>query len=324
MGANLTNTVCENLSATLEVLTGARPGLRILTNLCLRRVARASFRLPLSALDWKGTHGALVAQRLLEAHAFARADVARAVTNNKGLMNGADAVALAAGQDWRALEAAAHAAAVVRGRYGPLAHYHLEEDGDELEGRDGCDQRAGDNSNNNEAGDIEMELKTKIKTKGCSRDRGVLVGELELPVAVGTVGGAVAKNPAARLALRVMGVSGARELAQVVVAAGLANNFAALRALAVEGIQKGHMALHMRGIGGAGWERVGCKVVTESEMPDEMAGQLMNEMRYRECDNEKLGGISCDEKSMVAKVGAFYGIVFIALNRLLWLFLSVF
>jgi len=200
MGANLLNTMAERLGAELASLCGGRRGLRILTNYCDQRLARASARLPFAVVA--ETDGDDVARAVAEASLFAERDPYRAVTHNKGVMNGVDAVVVATGNDWRAVEAAAHAWAARDGVYQPISTWRIE--GEEL------------------------------------------VGELELPLALGTVGGALRAHAGARLALDIVGVEGSRELAQVVAAAGLASNFAALRALAGEGIQRGHMALHGR------------------------------------------------------------------------------
>ena len=223
MGANIINTICEGVSPYLTTLLSQyspRVGLRILSNLCTDRRAAASFRLPFAALSYKGVEGGEVARRVVEAYHFALDDEHRAVTNNKGVMNGMDAVAVATGQDWRALEAAAHAWAAVRWRfderyvragYGPLAQYWI--DGEHL------------------------------------------VARCEIPISVGTVGGALSAHPVYALSLQLLGGPTAQQLAGVIVAVGLAQNFAAIRALAVEGIQKGHMSLHARNIvRGAGVE----------------------------------------------------------------------
>lgn len=202
MGANAINTIAEGTAPLLAELAGGTAHLRILSNLTDRRLARASVRYDLTDLGMAGRDGAAVAAAVELASLFAEADPYRAATHNKGIMNGIDAVALATGNDWRALEAGAHAYAARGGSYGALSTWRVE-------------------------------------------DR-VLVGRIELPVAVGTVGATVDGNPRARLALKLLGVSGARELAAVLAAVGLAQNFAALRALATEGIQKGHMSRHAR------------------------------------------------------------------------------
>lgn len=203
MGANVVNTAAEAVAPLLEEITGGRVNLRILSNLADRRLARAWVRIPVSGLQQEGFSGWQVASRIVEAWAMAAVDPYRAATHNKGIMNGIDAVLIATGNDWRAVEAGAHAYAAQSGQYGPLSRWSLETD-------------------------------------------EYLVGTLELPLAAGIVGGATKVHPAARSALELLGVESARELAQVVVAVGLAQNLAALRALATEGIQRGHMALHAR------------------------------------------------------------------------------
>ena len=203
MGANAVNTAVEALTPQVEALTGGRVLLRILTNLADQRLARASGVVPQASLALMGLAGSEGVQRLVEAQAFAEADPYRAATHNKGIMNGIDAVALATGNDWRAIEAGAHAYAARDGVYRPLTRWERTASGD-------------------------------------------LQGSIELPLALGIVGGATRVHPQARVALKVLGVSSARELAGVVAAVGLAQNLAALRALAMEGIQRGHMRLHAR------------------------------------------------------------------------------
>ncbi len=203
MGANTVNTAVEAVAPLMEELTSGRVVLRILSNLADRRLARARCVVPKEALATNGFTGEEGVQRMLEAQAFAACDPYRAATHNKGVMNGIDAVALAIGNDWRALEAGAHAYASRGGRYGPVTTWERNGEGD-------------------------------------------LVGSIEVPMAVGIVGGASKVHPQARLALEVLGVSSGRELAGVMASVGLAQNLAALRALAMEGIQQGHMKLHAR------------------------------------------------------------------------------
>ncbi|MCP4166538.1 MAG: hydroxymethylglutaryl-CoA reductase, degradative [Chloroflexi bacterium] len=202
MGANAINTVCEALSPELEAITEGRALLRILSNLSDHRRARAQCRIPFGVLSGDESEGADVAQGIFEANAFAVADPYRAATHNKGIFNGIDAVALATGQDWRAIEAGAHAYAARDGQYRSLTEWMVE--GEEL------------------------------------------VGVLELPLAVGTVGGMTKHHPTARTALKILGNPNARTLSEIMTAAGLAQNLAALRALVSEGIQRGHMSLHQR------------------------------------------------------------------------------
>jgi len=204
MGANAINTIAEGTAPLLAELTGGVAHLRILSNLTDRRLARATVRYRPEDLAMADRDGLEVAHAVELASLFAEADPYRAATHNKGIMNGVDAVALATGNDWRALEAGAHAYAARDGHYGALATWRVED--------------------------------------------GVLVGRIELPVAVGTVGATVDGNPRARLALKLLGVTGARELAAILAAVGLAQNFAAVRALATEGIQKGHMSRHARAV----------------------------------------------------------------------------
>ncbi|MFQ6058756.1 MAG: hydroxymethylglutaryl-CoA reductase, degradative [Anaerolineae bacterium] len=203
MGANAVNTACEALAPLVEEITGGRVVLRILSNLADRRLARVRCTVPPDALAFGDFPGWLVVDRIVEAYALAAADPYRAATHNKGIMNGVDAVVIATGNDWRAVEAGAHAYAARSGRY------------------------------------------TSLSTWGKDRE-GNLVGTLEMPLAVGTVGGATRVHPLARVALKILGVRTARELAEVIVSVGLAQNLGALRALATEGIQRGHMALHAR------------------------------------------------------------------------------
>jgi hydroxymethylglutaryl-CoA reductase len=204
MGANLINTLCEALADQVAELAGGRPGLRILSNLCDGRTVTVRCSIDDALLASSDADGPDVRAAIAAASRFAEIDPYRAATHNKGIMNGVDAVLLATGQDWRAVEAGAHAYAAQTGGYRPLAVW---------------------------------------------RERsGGLDGELVMPMAVGTVGGALHGHPGARLALELAGVHTADRLAAIAAAAGLATNFAALRALATEGIQRGHMALHARGL----------------------------------------------------------------------------
>ena len=203
MGANVVNTACEALAPDIERITGGRVLLRILSNLADRRLARARCTVPADVLTFESFSGREVVRGIVEASAFAAADPYRAATHNKGIMNGVDAVVLATGNDWRAVEAGAHAYAARNGRYTSLSSW--EEDAE-----------------------------------------GNLAGSLEMPLALGTVGGATRVHPTAQVALKILQVETAQELAEIVAAVGLAQNLAALRALATEGIQRGHMQLHAR------------------------------------------------------------------------------
>jgi len=200
MGANVINTMCEAISPRLEVLTGGNVIVRILSNYSTRRLVRSKAIFARAQLG-----GEAVVDRILYAYAFAYSDPYRAVTHNKGIMNGIDAVALATGQDFRAIEAAAHAYAARDGTYRSMTRWYKTKDGD-------------------------------------------LAGDLELPLAVGTVGGIVSVHPMTKLGIKILGVKTAHELAAVLAAVGLAQNLAAMKALVSEGIQAGHMKLHARNI----------------------------------------------------------------------------
>lgn len=230
MGANAVNTACEQLAPHVEEITGGRVHLRILSNLADRRVARAQCTIPPDVLAFDRFTGAEVRDGIIAAWAFADADPYRAATHNKGILNGVDAVVLATGNDWRAVEAGAHAYAVQNGRYRSLSTWA---------------QDAGGN----------------------------LVGTLEMPLAVGLVGGATKAHPTVQVALKMMDVESAQELARIIVSVGLAQNLAALRALATEGIQKGHMTLHAR--------QVAISAGASGEMINRLANQLVKENAVR-------------------------------------------
>ncbi|MGC9443538.1 MAG: hydroxymethylglutaryl-CoA reductase, degradative [Candidatus Methanospirareceae archaeon] len=200
MGANAVNTMAEAVAPYIEQLTGGRVYLRIISNLATHRLATAQ------AVFQKDIIGGTdVVTGILRAYEFALADSYRCATHNKGIMNGIDAVVIATGNDFRAIEAGAHAYASITGHYQPLTRWERNQDGD-------------------------------------------LVGTIELPLALGLVGGATATHPTAKVNVKILGVQTANELAEVIAAVGLAQNFAALRALATEGIQRGHMSLHARNI----------------------------------------------------------------------------
>ena len=203
MGANITNSMCEAIASTLEKLSGGRTLLKILSNYSTRRLIKAS-----AVFDKESVGGKKVVENIILAYQFAKYDVYRAVTHNKGIMNGVIAVANATGQDSRAIEAAANAYASRDGQYRSLTDWSID-------------------------------------------DEGNLVGTLELPLSVGIVGGIINVHSMAKICTKILGVSSAKELAGVVVATGLAQNFSAMRALATEGIQKGHMRLHARNLAAA-------------------------------------------------------------------------
>ncbi len=200
MGANAVNTMLEAVAPMVEKISGGRVYLRIISNLAVKRLARAKATFSKEALG-----GDEVVDGIVRAYAFASADPYRCATHNKGIMNGVTAVVLATGNDTRAIEAGAHAYAARSGHYSSLTTWEKDTNGD-------------------------------------------LVGTLEMPMAVGIVGGATASNPIAKIGVKILGVKTARELAEVIVSVGLAQNLAALRALASEGIQRGHMRLHARNV----------------------------------------------------------------------------
>jgi hydroxymethylglutaryl-CoA reductase len=226
MGANAVNTAVERLAPKVEAITGGRVLLRILSNLADKRLARARCTIRLDQLAFEGFVAEKVRDDIVAAWAFAAADPYRAATHNKGIMNGVDAVVIATGNDWRAIEAGAHAYAARSGRYTSLSIWGKDEQGN-------------------------------------------LIGSLEMPMAVGIVGGATRVHPAAQVCLKLMGVKSAAELAQIVVSVGLAQNLAALRALATEGIQRGHMTLHAR--------QVAIAAGAKDDRVEKLAAQLASE-----------------------------------------------
>ncbi|MGH9658252.1 MAG: hydroxymethylglutaryl-CoA reductase, degradative [Bryobacteraceae bacterium] len=260
MGANAVNTACERLAPRVEAITGGRVHLRILSNLADRRLARANCTIPVKELEFTVGAGLVPAQSdhkgrpyrytgervrdgIIEAYAFAAADPYRAATHNKGIMNGVDAVVIATGNDWRAIEAGAHAYACRTGKYTSLSTWSKDADGN-------------------------------------------LVGALEMPMAVGIIGGATKVHPAAQAAIKLMGVKTAAELSGIIVSVGLAQNMAALRALATEGIQRGHMSLHAR--------QVAIAAGATGDMIDKVAAQMVSEKVVRiDRAEEILGKLAC-------------------------------
>ena len=241
MGANAVNTMAEAVAPHLEAWTGGRVYLRIISNLAVKRLARAR-----AVFSKEAIGGEEVVDGILEAFAFADSDPFRCATHNKGIMNGIDAVVVATGNDWRAIEAGAHAYAAWKSDgYRSLTTWERDGNGD-------------------------------------------LVGTIELPLAVGLVGGATAVHPTAKANVHLLGVKTAQELAGVIAAVGLAQNFAALRALATEGIQRGHMSLHARNIaasvGAAGDEvdRVAEVLVKERKVRMDRAKEVLAELRGSE------------------------------------------
>ncbi|MDV3244702.1 MAG: hydroxymethylglutaryl-CoA reductase, degradative [Nitrososphaerales archaeon] len=239
MGANAVNTMAEAVAPILEEATGGRVFLRIISNLADRRLVRAT-----AVFDKEAVGGEEAVEGVLYAYAFAEADPYRCATHNKGVMNGVVAVAIACGQDMRALEAGAHSYAARTGAYKPLTTWEKNADGD-------------------------------------------LVGTLEMPMAVGLVGGASRTHPAAKAAIKILGVKTAIELAEVMSAVGLAQNFAALRALSTEGIQRGHMKLHSRNIAVAAGAKgkmvdlVAQKMVQERKIRMDRAQEILEELQKK-------------------------------------------
>src|SRR5215208_223492 len=242
MGANAVNTACERLAPRVEAITGGRVHLRILSNLADRRIARARCTIPIVELTFDDFSGEEVRDGIIAACAFAAVDPYRAATHNKGIMNGVDAVVIATGNDWRAIEAGAHAYAARSGKYTSLSTWNKDADGN-------------------------------------------LVGTLEMPMAVGIVGGATKVHPAAQAAVKLMGVKTASELAEIIVSVGLAQNMAALRALATEGIQRGHMSLHARqvaiaaGATGELIEKVAMQMVIQKVVRIDRAEEILKGMQ---------------------------------------------
>jgi len=225
MGANAVNTMAEAVAPLVEDIAGGRVYLRILSNLATHRLARAR-----AVWDKEAIGGEEVVEGIIEAYLFAEADPYRCATHNKGVMNGIDAVIVATGNDWRAIEAGAHSYAARTGSYKPLTTFEKTPEGD-------------------------------------------LAGTIELPMAVGLIGGATKVHPTARAAIKLLGVKGAQELGEIAAAVGLAQNLAALRALATVGIQKGHMSLHAKNIVNS----VGCP----PELVDEVVRIIVSEKKIR-------------------------------------------
>ena len=242
MGANAINTAAEYIAPLIEEMTGGRVNLRILSNLTDHRKARASGRIPASELARGDLTGAEAVKAIVEAGVFAEVDPYRAATHNKGIMNGIDAVIIATGNDWRAVEAGAHAYAARSGTYRSMTRWWQDEQGD-------------------------------------------LCGEIEIPLAVGIVGGATRVHPTAQVVMKILNVASARELAEVIVTVGLAQNFAAIRALATEGIQHGHMRMHARqlaaaaGASGNDVASIARQMIAEKMIRLERAKELVQQLK---------------------------------------------
>lgn len=270
MGANLVNGMCEGIAPLVETITEGKVFLRILSNLTDRSLARAEVHIPVEALKGKrGFSGEQVRDGVVLAGEFAEIDPYRAATHNKGIMNGIDPVAIATGNDWRAIEAGAHAYAARNGRYSSLTQWRVAEDGG-------------------------------------------LFGRIELPLKVGTVGGPLQANPTVGLSLKLLDVESATELAQIMAAVGLAQNFAALRALATEGIQRGHMTLHARSVVTAAgtppelFDEVLDRVVSDGEIKVWKAKQVLADLQAASESGRRLA------EARHAEMGTGFGKVVIA------------
>ena len=268
MGANLVNTMCEGVASLVESITEGKVFLRILSNLTDRALARAEVSYSPDTLAGKGYSGERVRDGIIVAQDFAQVDPYRAATHNKGIMNGIDAVALATGNDWRAIEAGAHAYAARHGRYSSLTHWWKD-------------------------------------------DEGNLKGRIEVPLKVGIVGGPLQSNPSVALNLRLLGVETGTELAQVMAAVGLAQNFSALRALATEGVQAGHMNLHARSVVKAAgvpvemFQQVLERLVRSGEIKLWKAKEILEELRPSHA------GVVRAQTSSDMELGVGYGKVII-------------
>jgi len=236
MGANVTNTMCESVSPLIEQITGGRALLRILSNYSTRRLVKAK-----AVFEKEAVGGKKVVDNIISAFEFADNDVYRAVTHNKGVMNGTIAVANAVGQDSRAIESAANAYAAKSGKYRSLSKWSKDNDGN-------------------------------------------LVGILEIPLSVGIVGGIANVHPVAKVCTKILGVLSAQELACVMTATGLAQNYSAIRALATEGIQKGHMRLHARNLAAAAGatpeqtDEIVQKMIEEKKISLDRAKELLEQI----------------------------------------------
>ena len=237
MGANAVNTMCEKISLKLEEITGGKHRLRILSNLAVHRTVQVS-----AIWNKEDLGGAENIERILDAYDFAQHDAFRACTHNKGIMNGMSAVTVATGNDWRALEAGAHAFAARNGNYTTLSWAEKTSEGN-------------------------------------------LKVSMEIPLAIGIVGGATKIHPLAQVSLKILNVKTANELAEIIASVGLANNVAAVRALAMEGIQEGHMKLHARnlamsvGAQGKEIEKIAEKMIQQKQVRMDTAQELLKEIR---------------------------------------------
>jgi len=270
MGANLVNTICESVAPKIAELSGGDVALRILSNLADRSVVTAEVRFAAGDLASGGYDGATVRDAIVVASDIAMSDTHRAATHNKGVMNGVDALAIATGNDWRAIEAGAHAFAATSGDYRPLTQWKVDSGGD-------------------------------------------LIGKIEIPLKVGTVGGTLEANPAAALGLAVTGARSALELAELMAAVGLAQNFAALRALASSGIQQGHMRLHARSVAAAigtpegHFAELVDRLVASGEIKSWKAEEILGELESSQDDVTEPTAQAAGKVILLGEHAAVYG-----------------
>jgi hydroxymethylglutaryl-CoA reductase len=270
MGANLVNTVCEAIAPRIAEIGGGTVAMRILSNLADRSVVTARVGYPAEQLATGDLDGAAVRDAIVATSDIAAVDPYRAATHNKGIMNGIDAVALATGNDWRAIEAGAHAYAATDGRYRPLSRWSVG-------------------------------------------SAGELVGAIRIPLKVGTVGGTAASNPAAELGLRIAGVDSATELAELMAAVGLAQNFAALRALATSGIQKGHMRLHARslvaaaGVAGDRFDAVVEQLIAGGDISETRAREIAARLAAQRLRDDESMGKAAGKVILLGEHAVVYG-----------------
>ena len=270
MGANLVNTICELIAPRIAEICGGEIALRILSNLTDRSICKATVCYPVDALASDGMNGAEVRDRIVLASNIAMADPHRAATHNKGVMNGIDALAIATGNDWRAIEAGAHAFAAQGGSYTALTRWSIAANGD-------------------------------------------LAGEIRVPLKVGILGGTVASNPGAALGLAISGVQSAAELAELMAAVGLAQNFSALRALASSGIQKGHMRLHARSVATSvgtpdnQLDAVVAKLVQSGEVKAWKAKEILEDLAGAKTDDDAVVATAAGKIILLGEHAVVYG-----------------
>lgn len=270
MGANLVNTICEAIAPRIAEICRGTVAMCILSNLADRSVVTARVRYHVDDLTTRDVDGATARDAIILTSDIALADPHRAATNNKGIMNGVDSLAIATGNDWRAIEAGAHAFAALTGRYRPLTSWRADSNGD-------------------------------------------LLGEIRLPLKIGIVGGSVDANSAATMGLKIAGVKSARELAGLMAAVGLAQNFAALRALATTGIQEGHMRLHARSVAAAArvpdelFDEVVTRLVADGEIKVRNARQLIDEVRKSSWQGEEPVATAAGKVILLGEHAVVYG-----------------